>query len=201
MPVVPIYLNIDEKTYEGVKNGALELCGMAKNIDTKRVAKHIPTVADAAKEGASKAIDFVREHKKGTLLLGGVLIVGGAAAGTISYISHRKQRKLDEQFGEALQNYLDAARAGSLTLDKLNALIDAIDGIEKVSPNKPLNLNISASQFSDLIHCIFDFTLRMAEANNFDPKAINHPRYFKKKTADDLKYYLNMQKQIFEQAA
>ncbi len=201
MPVVPIYLNIDEKTYEGVKNGALELCGMAKNIDTKRVAKHIPTVADAAKEGASKAIDFVREHKKGTLLLGGLLIAGGAAAGTISYISHRKQRKLDEQFGVALQNYLDAARAGSLTLDKLNALIDAIDAIEKASPDKALNLNISASQFSELIHCIFDFTLRMAEANNFDPKAINHPHYFKKKTAEDLKYYLNMQKQIFEQAA
>lgn len=36
MPVVPIYLNIDEKTYAGVKAGALELCGMAKNIDNKR---------------------------------------------------------------------------------------------------------------------------------------------------------------------
>lgn len=139
--------------------------------------------------------------KKGTLLLGGLLIAGGAAAGTISYISHRKQRKLDEQFGVALQNYLDAARAGSLTLDKLNALIDAIDAIEKASPDKALNLNISASQFSELIHCIFDFTLRTAEANNFDPKAINHPHYFKKKTAEGLKYYLNMQKQIFEQAA
>ena len=30
MPVVPVYLNIDEKTYAGVKAGALELCGMAK---------------------------------------------------------------------------------------------------------------------------------------------------------------------------
>jgi hypothetical protein len=27
---VPIYLNIDEKTYAGVKAGALELCGMEK---------------------------------------------------------------------------------------------------------------------------------------------------------------------------
>ena len=41
----------------------------------------------------------------------------------------------------------------------------------------------------------------LAEANNFNTNSINRPKYFKKKTSDDLKYYLNMQKQIFEQAA
>lgn len=173
---------------------------MAKNVDTKRVVKHIPAVADAAKEGASKAIDFVREHKQGTLLLGGILIVGGSVVGTLGHISLRKQRRLDEQFGMTLQNYLDASRNGSLTLDTLNAFIDAIDAIEKTSPNKAISLNISSSQFSELVHCIFDFTLRLAEANNFDSKTIYHPHYFKEKTADDLKYYLNMQKQILEQA-
>ena len=64
MPIVPIYLNIDDKTYEGVKSGALELYGLAKNVDNKRIAKHIPTITDAAKEGASKAIDFVRLHQR-----------------------------------------------------------------------------------------------------------------------------------------
>lgn len=38
MPIVPIYLNIDDKTYEGVKSGALELYGLAKNVDNKRIA-------------------------------------------------------------------------------------------------------------------------------------------------------------------
>lgn len=70
MPVVPIYLDIDEKTYAGVKAGVLELCGLAKNVDNKRVAKHIPAVADSAKEGASKAIDFIRAHQKGTIIMG-----------------------------------------------------------------------------------------------------------------------------------
>lgn len=200
MPVVPIYLNIDDRTYAGVKAGALELCGLAKNVDNKRVAKHIPAVADAAKDGAAKAIDFIREHKRGTLVIGGILIVGGATAGTVGYISHRKQRKLDKQFGEALQNYLEAARNGDLTLDILNALICAIEAVEQANPNKSINLNVSTSQFSELIHCIFDYTLRLAEANNFNAQIINRPKYFKKKTADDLKYYLNMQRQIFEQA-
>lgn len=118
MPVVPIYLDIDEKTYAGV----LELCGLAKNVDNKRVAKHIPAVADAAKEGASKAVDFIRVHQKGTIIVGGVLVIGGAVAGTVGYISHRKQRKLDKQFGIALQEYLDSARNGTLNIEILDTL-------------------------------------------------------------------------------
>ena len=66
MPVVNVNLLVDEKTYAGVKAGALELCGMAKNVDNKRVAKHIPAVADAAKEGAAKSTLFVY-IKKGQL--------------------------------------------------------------------------------------------------------------------------------------
>ncbi|MFR0786227.1 MAG: hypothetical protein ACLSHQ_12045 [Faecalibacterium sp.] len=92
MPVVPIYLNIDDKTYQGIKAGTLELYGLAKNANTKRVAKHIPTVADATKESASKAIDFVRAHQKGTFIISGVLIAGGTIAGTVGYIAHRKQK-------------------------------------------------------------------------------------------------------------
>jgi hypothetical protein len=80
-------------------------------------------------------------------------------------------------------------------------LIQSIEAIEQEDPNKTINLNISATQFSELIHCIFDYTQRLAEANNFNKKAIDRPKYFKKKTSDDLKYYLNMQRQILEQVA
>lgn len=201
MPVVPIYLDIDEKTYAGVKAGVLELCGLAKNVDNKRVAKHIPAVADAAKEGASKAVDFIRVHQKGTIIVGGVLVIGGAVAGTVGYIAHRKQRKLDKQFGIALQEYLDSARNGTLNIEILDTLICSIETIEKDNPKKSINLNISVAQFVDLINCIFDYTMRLAKANNISTQSINRPKYFKKKTADDLKYYLNIQKHIFEQVA
>ena len=201
MPVVPIYLDIDEKTYAGVKAGLYELYGLAKNVDDKRVVKHIPAVADAAKEGVSKAIDFIRVHQKGTIIVGGALIVGGAVAGTVGYVAHRKQRQLDKQFATALQEYLDSARTGTLNIEILDTLICSIEAIEKSNPKKSINLNISAAQFGDLINCIFDYTKRLAEANNISTQSISRPKYFKKKTADDLKYYLNMQKHIFEQAA
>lgn len=201
MPVVNVNLLVDEKTYAGVKAGVLELCGMAKNVDNKRVAKHIPAVADAAKEGAVKAIDFIREHKKGAIVIGGVLIVGGAITGTVGYIATRDQRKREKQFAKNLQIYLDAAQEGNLTIEILDALIDSLNALSKDDPSKTVDLKITASQFSDLIRSIFDYTIRLAEANNIDPALISKPKMLKKKTYLDLQYYLDMQKSIFEQVA
>ena len=201
MPVVNVNLLVDEKTYAGVKAGVLELCGMAKNVDNKRVAKHIPAVADAAKEGAVKAIDFIREHKKGAIVIGGVLIVGGTITGTVGYIATRDQRKHEKQFAKNLQIYLDAAQEGNLTIEILDALIDSLNALSKDNPSKTVDLKITASQFSDLIRSIFDYTIRLAEANNIDPALISKPKMLKKKTYLDLQYYLDMQKSIFEQVA
>lgn len=201
MPVVNVNLLVDEKTYAGVKAGVLELCGMAKNVDNKRVAKHIPAVADAAKEGAVKAIDFIREHKKGAIVIGGVLIVGGAITGTVGYIATRDQRKREKQFAKNLQIYLDAAQEGNLTIEILDALIDSLNALSKDNPSKTVDLKITASQFCDLIRSIFDYTIRLAEANNIDPALISKPKMLKKKTYLDLQYYLDMQKSIFEQVA
>lgn len=201
MPVVNVNLLVDEKTYAAVQAGVLEICGMAKNVGNKRVAKHIPAVADAAKEGASKAIDFIRLHKKETLIVGGVVILGGAVVGTVGYITSLDKRKRERQFAEDLQVYLDAAREGKLTIEILDALINSLDQLSNDDPSKAVNLKITASQFSDLIHSIFDYTIRLAEANNISPAFISKPKILKKKNYSDLQYYLNMQRSFFEQVA
>ena len=201
MPVVNVNLLVDEKTYDAVQAGVLELCGMAKNIDNKRVAKHIPAVADAAKEGAAKAIDFIRVHKKGTVIVSGILIIGSAVAGAIGYIATRDKRNLEKQFAQNLQTYLDAAKDGKLTVEILDNLINSLDELSNDNPSKAVNLKIMPSQFSDLIQTIFDYTICLAEANSISPTLISKPKILKKKSYSDLQYYLNMQKNIFEQAA
>lgn len=198
MPVVNVNLLVDEKTYAAVQAGVLELCGMAKNIDNKRVAKHIPAAADAAKEGAVKVIDFIRVHKKGTVIVGGILIIGSFVA---SYIATRDKRNLEKRFAQNLQIYLDAAKDGKLTVDILDNLINSLDELSNDDPSKAVNLKITPSQFSDLIQNIFDYTVCLAEANNISPTLISKPKILKKKSYSDLQYYLNMQKNIFEQVA
>ena len=201
MPVVNVNLLVDEKTYDAVQAGVLELCGMAKNIDNKRVAKHIPAVADAAKEGAAKAIDFIRVHKKGTVIVSGILIIGSAVAGVIGYIATRDKRNLEKRFAQNLQIYLDAAKDGKLTVEILDNLINSLDELSNDDNSKAVNLKITPSQFSDLIQNIFDYTVCLAEANNISPTLISKPKILKKKNYSDLQYYLNMQKNIFEQVA
>lgn len=77
--------------------------------------------------------------------------------------------------------YLDAARESKLTIEILEALINSLDQLSNDDPSKAVNLKITASQFSDLIHSIFDYTIRLAEANNISTALISKPKILKKK--------------------
>lgn len=201
MPVVSVNLSVDDKTYAAIQAGIWELCGMAKDANTKRVAKHLPVIADVAKEGAVKTLDYVKLHKKAFLVGGGIAVGVGAAASVVSLVAVRNRRKLEKQFAKCLQVYLDAAKDGKLTVDIIDDLNQSLYKLSKGKVSKPINFKISATQFSDLINSIFDYTIRLAEANNISIKSINKPEMSKKNTYEDLQYYLNLQKSIFEQAA
>lgn len=195
MPVVNVNLALDDKTYAGVMTGALELCGMVKD-QNHRIRKHLPTVVDSAKEGASKAIDIVRGHKTAAITVGGLLIVGGVVVGTVSYFSHREKRKADKQFCKALQKYIDYAKAGNLTVEVLDSLMNCIDTLSKYNKDGQIPLNISTKQLTDLFNSVYDFTKRMAEANDFDIHNIKAPSRVSKNKVIDLQNYLIIQRKI-----
>ena len=201
MPVVNVNLMIDDKTYAGVMSGVLELGGLVKDVSSHRIRKHLPTVADSAKEGAAKAIDVVRENKKALLVVGGVLAVGGAAFGVVSYFSQREKRKAEKRFSKALQKYIDTAKSGELSIDVLDDLISSIDDLMKHNPDGQFPINVSARQMSDLFNSIYDFTKRMAEANSFDSRHIKAPSRFSKNKVLDLQQYLNIQREILSNAS
>ncbi len=200
MPVMNVNLLLDDATYAGVKSGALQLCGMVKDSDHK-IRKHLPTVFDAAKDGASKAIDIVREHKKGALVLGGVIIVGGAVVGTVGYFTSKDKRKAEKKLGQSFDAYLEAAKDGTLTIEILDTLIEDLDEVKKYRKDDAIPLNLTAKQLTTLFNSIYDFTKRMAEANNVHVDELKAPRFFKKNTVVDLRNYLDIQKSIIEKAA
>ena len=201
MPIMNVNLVLDDATYAGVKAGLYELGGLVKNADNKRVKKHLPTVVDATKEGAAKAIDMIREHKKGLLVIGGVLIVGGAVAGAVTYISQKDKIKAKKKFGETLEVYLNAAKEGTLTSNLIDDLLASIEIVSKFSKDGAVPINLTSKQLYSLFNSIYDFTKRMADANNVTTKGIKAPSKLSKSKILDLQNYLVMQKQILDNAA
>ena len=201
MPVMNVNLVLDDATSAGVKAGIYELGGLVKNADNKRVKKHLPTVVDATKEGAAKAIDMIREHKKGLLIVGGVLIVGGAVAGAVTYISQKDKIKAKKKFGETLEVYLNAAKEGTLTSNLIDDLLASIEIVSKFSKDGAVPINLTSKQLYSLFNSIYDFTKRMADANNVTTKGIKAPSKLSKSKILDLQNYLVMQKQILDNAA
>lgn len=200
MPVVNVNLVLDDVTYRGVIDGALELCGMVKD-QNHRVRKHLPTVVDSAKEGAAKAIDIVRNHKKELLIVGSLAIVGGVVVGTVSYFTQREKRLAKKQFGQSLQVYLDAAQKGNLTIDVLDSLINDLEAIAKLHKGEEIQLNISAKNLTALLNSIYEYTQQFAQANNVPIYDIKAPKRFKKNTILDLQQYLIVQKEILTKAS
>lgn len=200
MPVMNVNLVLDDSTYKGVMDGALELCGMVKD-QKHRIRKHLPTVFDSAKDGAAKAIDIVREHKKGLLIVGGLVIVGGVVVGTVSYFAQKDKRLAKKQFGKSLQIYLDAAQNSKLTIDILDALISDLDTVAKHYKGEDIPLNISAKDLTALLNSIYEYTQQFAQANNVTAYNIKAPKRFKKNTILDLQQYLRVQKEIMTKAA
>lgn len=201
MPVVPVNLVLDEKTYAGVLSGALELGGLVKDKELKRVRKHLPTVARETKSGVAKAVAVVKDHKGAAIGVGIGAAVLAAGVGAITYFTQKDKRKAEKQFSKSLHIYLQAAQKGEITIEIVESLITDLDAVSEFNENKEIPLKLTTKELTTLFYSIYDFTKRLAEANHISVDELKAPKRFKKNTVIDLQNYLKIQKEILEKAA
>lgn len=202
---VPTGIAVKLATVEFVQYG-----GVVRDL-SGRIVKHLKPAdvadgANAAKQVAVKALAVAKENKKlavGALAVAGAAAVGGAAYGVISHFKHRRgqkeQKTAMDAFNAAFTDYLSALDKGELTVEIIDALEGAMDGL---SGEKGFTVEIEGDQFMLLVKAVRDYTDRFAKANGMKSEA---PilKIFDKRPNDlsGLRDCLATQREILSQAA
>lgn len=105
-------------------------------------------------------------------------------------------------FNDALTLYVDELSRGELTLETINHLEAAVDALEANIGDNNYAIEIEGERFKSLMKSIFDYTNRLAKANNFKTPS-NVVSFFKKTPTDlaSLKDCLVTQREILQNAA
>lgn len=201
---VPTEIAVKLATGEFVQYG-----GVVRDL-SGRIVKHLKPAdvadgANAAKQVAVKALAVAKENKKltvGALAVAGVA-VGGAAYGVISHFKHRRaqeeQKTAMDAFNAALTDYLSALDKGELTVEMIDALEGAMDGL---SGEKGFTVEIEGDQFMLLVKAVRDYTDRFAKANGMKSEAPILKIFDKRpNNLSGLRDCLATQREILSQAA
>lgn len=188
MVVVPINVCVPDDIYDDILDGSLELYGLVKDGEHK-VRKHLPTIKNAAETGAKKAFEVIKAHKGASIVVGSVIAVGTGVAITASCISYNKKKKEVVFFNECLESYYSSIKNGVLNNEIIDNLIHSLDILEE----KKFSVKMSPTKLSAIIFSVFDYTNKLAEANNQKVK-ISKPK--KKDNIIDIREYLEIQKDI-----
>lgn len=202
---VPTEIAVKLATGEFVQYG-----GVVRDL-SGRIVKHLKPAdvadgANAAKQVAVKALAVAKENKKlavGALAVAGAAAVGGAAYGVISHFKHRrtqeKQKTAMDAFNAAFTDYLSALDKGELTVEKIDALEGAMDGL---SGEKGFTVEIEGDQFMLLVKAVRDYTDRFAKANGMKSEAPILKIFDKRpNNLSGLRDCLATQREILSQAA
>lgn len=169
-----------------------------------RIVKHLDPVNLKAAEQAQgigvKALQFVKQHKKGTI----ITVVSAAAVGTGLVIYNKVKNhepKVLTEFRASLRNYIDAIRKGNMDIDKINDLIECLGALKEYKDYDKISIQLTTEELEVLVGHIYDYTVKLAEDNNVE---LSDEELLQKNTGDtiiNLETYLKAQKRIFSVVA
>lgn len=167
-----------------------------------QIVKHLQPIdlkaAEQAKGLSAKALQFVQQHKK-EIGIGAACaaVIGLGICGYTAWKNH--EPKVLTEFRAALKTYIDAIRNGSMDIDKINSLMNALEALKKHKYYEKISIQLSAEELEVLVRRINKYTIKLAQDNFVELSDEElHPN---NSTIINLQSYLRAQKRIFETAA
>lgn len=171
-----------------------------------QIVKHLKPidlkVAEEAQGIGVKALQFVKEHKKGTI----ITVVAAAVVGTGAFIYSKVKNhepKVVTEFRTALRVYIDAIREGNMDIDIINNTMDALEELKQHKNYEKISIQLATEDLEVLVGRIYEYTIKLAKDNDVelpeDELRTSHAKTVG--TIINLQNYLKAQKRIFEATA
>lgn len=171
-----------------------------------QIVKHLQPIdlkaAEQAQGVGAKALQFVKDHKKGTI----IVAAGAAAIGGGIWIYNKVKNhepKVVTEFRAALRVYIDAIREGNMDVDKINNLMAALEKLKEHKDYEKISIQLTAEDLEVLVSRIYEYTIKLAKDNEIDltDEELRISKVKNTGTIINLQNCLKAQKRIFEAAA
>lgn len=209
MAVVQDVFDIPDDIATGLATGLYRRIGSvvryAAGPNKGQIIKHLKPIDLRATEEAQglsvKALQFVKQHKKGTI----ITMAGAAAVGTSVWVYSKVKKhepKVVTEFRAALRVYIDAIREGNMDIKKINKLMDALEELKKRKDYEKISIQLTTEELEVLVGRIYEYTIKLAKDNNVElsEEELNTAEMKDYGTIINLQNYLKAQKRIFEAA-
>ena len=169
-----------------------------------RIVKHLDPVNLKVVEQAQgigvKTLQFVKQHKKGTI----ITVVSAAAVGTGLVIYNKMKNhepKVLIKFRVALRAYIEAIRKGNMDIDKIKDLMECLGTLKEYKDYDKISIQLTTEELEVLVGRIYDYTVKLAKDNDVE---LSDEELLQKNNSDtiiNLEMYLKAQKRIFSAVA
>lgn len=210
MPVVQDAFYIPDDIATGLATGLYRRIGSvvryAVGPHKGQIVKHLKPIDLKVTEEAQgigvKALQFVKEHKKGTIITVAAAAIVGTGAFVYSKVKNHEPKVVTE-FRTALRVYIDAIREGNMDIDIINNTMDALEELKQHKNYEKISIQLATENLEVLVGRIYEYTIKLAKDNDVelpeDELRASHAKTVG--TIINLQDYLKAQKRIFEATA
>lgn len=167
-----------------------------------QIVKHLRPIdlktAEQAQGVGVKALQFVKQHKKGTIIVAASTAVIGTGIVVYNKVKNHEPKVVTE-FRANLKTYVDAIRNGNMDIDKINNLMNSLEALKADKNYSKISIQLTSEEIEVLVGRIYEYTLKLVRDNEIE---VTEDEIGSKKDAIiNLQSYLKLQKRIFEEAA
>lgn len=206
MPVAQDSFFIPEDIATGLYRRIGSVVRYAVGPNKGQIVKHLKSIdlktAEEAQGLGVKALQFVKEHKKGTIITVATAAVVGTGAFVYSKVKNREPKVVSD-FRAALRVYIAAIREGNMDIDKINNMMNALEELKQHKNYDKISIQLTTDDLEVLVGRIYEYTIKLAKDNDIElsEDELQASNTKPSETIINLQNYLKAQMRIFEEAA